>query len=127
MEIGSDQAVAQQLSSHVAQQGKTPQAEVSPSLKEAFDKVKEAVRVPEKSHPSLREVAESKGLPAYLINSVKELNSEWIKDVNNIGITSGASTPDTLVQEVISFINPDEVVHMGGEEENIKFVMPRDL
>ena len=67
----------------------------------------------------LREVAESKGIPAYLINSVKELNSEWMTDVSNIGITSGASTPDALVQEVISFINPDEVIPMGGEEENI--------
>ena len=42
--------------------------------------------------------AESKGIPAYLINSVKELNSEWMTDVSNIGITSGASTPDALVQ-----------------------------
>ena len=79
MEIGSDQAVAQQLSSHVAQQGKTPQAEVSPSLKEAFDKVKEAVRVPEKSHPSLREVAESSnkrsGEVVDLLKEVSEINA----------------------------------------------------
>ena len=75
----------------------------------------------------LREVAESKGIPSYLINGVNELNSEWLAGIKNIGVTSGASTPDILVQEVISFINPEEVVPMGGEEENIKFVMPRGL
>ena len=42
-------------------------------------------------------------------------------------MTSGASTPDSLVRGIIDFINPSEVIEMGGEEENITFTLPKGL
>ena len=75
----------------------------------------------------LREVAIGKGVPAYLINSLHEFNQSWLEGVRNIGITSGASTPDNLVQEIIDFIGAEEVIPMGGEEENITFTLPKEF
>ena len=75
----------------------------------------------------LRDVAESANVKSYLINGVDELNPEWLKGLDNIGITSGASTPEVLVEEIIKYLNPDEVVPMGGEEENIIFKLPQNL
>ena len=75
----------------------------------------------------LRDVAESANVRSYLINGVHELNEEWLRGVNNLGITSGASTPEVLVEELISFLNPDEIIPMGGEEENITFKIPESL
>ena len=75
----------------------------------------------------LREVAESKGVDAYLINSLKDLNPDWLLNVSNVGITSGASTPDNLVHEIIDYLNPDKVIKMGGEEENIVFSLPLEF
>ena len=75
----------------------------------------------------LREVAKGKGVPSYLINSLHELDQSWLEGVSNVGITSGASTPDNLVQEIINFIEPEEVIPMGGEEENITFTLPREF
>ena len=75
----------------------------------------------------LREVAIGKGVPSYLINGLHELNQSWLKGVRNIGITSGASTPDNLVQEIIDFIGAEEVIPMGGEEENITFTLPKEF
>ena len=75
----------------------------------------------------LKDVAQANGLPAFLINSVEELDMNWLEGVVNVGITSGASTPDSLVKEIIDFINPDKVIEMGGEEENITFNLPMEL
>ena len=75
----------------------------------------------------LKEVAELNGVPAFLINSVEELDPKWLADVVNVGITSGASTPDSLVRGIIDFINPNKVIEMGGEEENITFILPKEL
>ena len=75
----------------------------------------------------LREVAESKGIDSYLINSLKYLNPDWLLNVSNVGITSGASTPDNLVHEIIDYLNPDELIKMGGEEENIVFSLPLEF
>ncbi len=49
----------------------------------------------------LREVAERRGLPSYLINSFAEIKSEWLKDVHTVGLTAGASTPEEIVQSCI--------------------------
>ena len=75
----------------------------------------------------LKEVAELNGVPAFLINSVEELDPKWLADVVNVGITSGASTPDSLVRSIIDFINPNKIIEMGGEEENITFTLPKEL
>ena len=75
----------------------------------------------------LREVAERNGIDAYLINGVDELEPKWLENVSNIGITSGASTPDSLVQEIIDFLQPEEVIPMGGVEENITFTLPEEF
>ncbi|MGG1573602.1 4-hydroxy-3-methylbut-2-enyl diphosphate reductase [Fictibacillus sp. NRS-1165] len=44
------------------------------------------------------------GTPAYRIADVTEINLDWLKDVNIVGITSGASTPTPITKEVISFL-----------------------
>ena len=75
----------------------------------------------------LREVAEASGVVAYLINSVDEIDDSWIDGVQKIGITSGASTPDVLIQDIISFLKADEIVTMDGVDEDVTFVMPKEL
>ena len=75
----------------------------------------------------LREVAESRGVIAYLINGIEELNTDLLQGVENVGITSGASTPDALVQEIIETLMPEEVISMGGDEENITFTLPLEF
>jgi 4-hydroxy-3-methylbut-2-enyl diphosphate reductase len=75
----------------------------------------------------LREVAEANGVTAYLINGPDELRSEWLVSVENVGITSGASTPEKLVQAVIDALEPDDVIPIEGVEEDVSFVLPREL
>lgn len=75
----------------------------------------------------LREVAEANGVPAYLINGPEELAPAWLEGVENVGITSGASTPEELVLSVIDTIAPDEVTTIDGVDEDINFVLPREF
>ncbi len=75
----------------------------------------------------LKEVAEAQGVPAYLINGPTEMDLDWFKDVNKVGISSGASTPEKMVSAVIQELNPDRVVHVGNGEENITFTLPKEL
>ena len=75
----------------------------------------------------LREVAEANGLPAYLINGPEELDLAWLEGTENIGITSGASTPEGLIMDVISAIAPEEVTTIEGAAEDITFVLPNEF
>ena len=75
----------------------------------------------------LREVAEANGVTSYLLNGPDELDQAWLEGVENVGITSGASTPDDLVMAVIDVIAPDEVTTIKGADEDITFVLPREL
>ena len=75
----------------------------------------------------LREVAESLGVPAYLINGPEEIDPAWLKDKKKVGITSGASTPEVLVESVIKKLSPDKVTMVSGVEEDIMFGLPKQL
>ena len=75
----------------------------------------------------LREVAEANGATAYLLNGPEELDLAWLEGVDSVGITSGASTPDELVMAVIDAIAPDDVTTIAGADEDVSFVLPREL
>jgi 4-hydroxy-3-methylbut-2-enyl diphosphate reductase len=78
----------------------------------------------------LREVAETAGVRALLINQVSDLTAETFGTAKRVGITAGASTPEFLVQEVIDYCQ-----HMGAStmreltvvEEHVKFNLPPEL
>lgn len=75
----------------------------------------------------LREVAERHGVPAYLINSADDLKEEWLDDTMKVGITSGASTPEVLVDEVITKLKPDKISTLNVIEEDVTFVLPKEF
>ena len=75
----------------------------------------------------LREVAEAEGVPAYLINGPDDVRDEWLEGVERVGITSGASTPERLVEEVVARLGPTMVRNVEIVEEDVTFLLPRAL
>ena len=75
----------------------------------------------------LREVAESLGVESYLINGPEEINPSWLEGKKRVGITSGASTPEVLVESVIEHLSPEKVTMVSGVEEDVTFTLPKQL
>lgn len=78
----------------------------------------------------LREIGEEVGVPSYLLADGSELNPEWVKGANTVGITAGASAPESMVENVIDALRrlgPVEVSVMDGIEETIQFRLPAEL
>lgn len=78
----------------------------------------------------LRELAERCGSKAYLIDDVSMLEFAWLTDAKTVGVTAGASAPESLVEEVISALQAsgaDTVVSIDGRPENITFSLPKEL
>ncbi len=79
----------------------------------------------------LREVAEAMGTESYLIRSAEEVRPEWRTGYSSIGISSGASTPEEIVQDVIGALIQErsnvEVRSLEVVEEKLSFKPPRDL
>ena len=72
-------------------------------------------------------LAEALGVPAHLINGPEEINPQWLEGKAKVGITSGASTPEVLVEGVIQALAPERVTLMGGGEEDVSFSLPQEL
>jgi len=76
------------------------------------------------------EVANAQGKPSYLIQSKHDIKDEWLH-VNTIGISSGASTPEILVDQVVDFLkekfNTSEVEMIETAKEEMIFRMPKEL
>lgn len=78
----------------------------------------------------LRELAEKRGTPAYLIDDADDIQLEWLEGKENIGVTAGASAPEVLVEGVITFLKQrgaNVQVQDSGITENIAFVLPKEL
>lgn len=78
----------------------------------------------------LREVAETQGIRALLINQVHDITPEMFGHAKRIGITAGASTPEFLVQEVIEYcqrLGAEKIQELTVVEEDVKFLLPSEL
>lgn len=78
----------------------------------------------------LRELAEKRGIPAYLIDGADDIRDEWLAGASSIGVTAGASAPESLVQQVIEQLQSKggkQVEELSGIHENMEFALPREL
>ncbi|MGH9540328.1 MAG: 4-hydroxy-3-methylbut-2-enyl diphosphate reductase [Terriglobales bacterium] len=84
----------------------------------------------ENSSNSLRlvEVAANAGAPAYRIDSVEEIRAAWLEGVAVLGLTAGASAPESLVQQVVAVLRERfafaRVEEVGEIVENVRFSLP---
>ncbi len=78
----------------------------------------------------LRELAERCGSKAYLIDDATMIESDWLSNVGSVGVTAGASAPESLVQEVVSTLASrydGTARDLDGRLETITFSLPKEL
>lgn len=79
----------------------------------------------------LRELGASRGVPSHLIDGARNLEKSWFTSVKRVGISSGASAPEHLVQEVVEWILREFPGSTHREavllEENVHFPLPPEL
>ena len=78
----------------------------------------------------LREIGEAMGVPAYLVESAAAVDERWLDGARSVGITAGASAPESLVKELIKLLRglgKIDVTEIEGVEENIRFGLPKQM
>ncbi|RIY33333.1 4-hydroxy-3-methylbut-2-enyl diphosphate reductase [Psittacicella gerlachiana] len=78
----------------------------------------------------LAELGNRLGTKSFLIDGKQDIQLSWLDNVKKIGITAGASAPDILVQELITFLKEhgvQKVSNLSGLEEDVYFQVPKEL
>jgi 4-hydroxy-3-methylbut-2-en-1-yl diphosphate reductase len=78
----------------------------------------------------LVEVCEQHGVPAYLVDDYTEIQPAWLENVKTVAVTAGASAPEHLVQDLISYLGSQgfgRVEEMEIKEEDVRFTLPSGL
>jgi 4-hydroxy-3-methylbut-2-enyl diphosphate reductase len=78
----------------------------------------------------LRELAEKLGVPAYMVDAPEQLQPEWFAGKKRIGLTAGASAPESLAQAIVSRIQefgPRQIRSLPGIVEDVTFSLPKNL
>jgi 4-hydroxy-3-methylbut-2-enyl diphosphate reductase len=78
----------------------------------------------------LREVASKREITSYLINDEREIDPQWLHGVQTIGLTAGASTPESIVQRCIQKLmelGVDEVEDVVYTNEDVVFQLPKPI
>jgi 4-hydroxy-3-methylbut-2-enyl diphosphate reductase len=78
----------------------------------------------------LVEVARECGADSHLIDHEGQVREEWLRDARTVGITSGASAPDELVQRLVEFFHirgTDDVQELEVIREDVRFMLPKTI
>ncbi|QWD96316.1 4-hydroxy-3-methylbut-2-enyl diphosphate reductase [Polynucleobacter sp. MG-6-Vaara-E2] len=78
----------------------------------------------------LRELSEKLGVPSYMVDAPDQLKPEWFVGKKRIGLTAGASAPESLAQSIVARIQefgPRSVRALSGVVEDVTFSLPKNL
>ena len=78
----------------------------------------------------LRELAESEGAEAHLIDGPEDMQRGWFEGKQAVGVTAGASAPEVLVQQVVARLKEwggHAAYEIEGIPENVEFALPKVL
>jgi len=78
----------------------------------------------------LRELSEKLGVPSYMVDAPDQLKPEWFVGKKRIGLTAGASAPETLAQSIVERIQefgPRQIRALPGVVEDVTFSLPKNL
>jgi 4-hydroxy-3-methylbut-2-enyl diphosphate reductase len=78
----------------------------------------------------LAELGDRKGVASHLVDDASEIRAEWFTSTSRIGVTAGASAPETLVRQVIERLRElgaTKVAEMESELETVEFKLPPTL
>ena len=77
----------------------------------------------------LVEVAEAAGVPAYLVQTTDDIKPEWLESVDVVGVTAGASAPETLVMDIVNAVRGPQgkVEELDGPDERVHFPLPMEI
>jgi 4-hydroxy-3-methylbut-2-enyl diphosphate reductase len=75
----------------------------------------------------LAEVARERGTPGYLVDDETEVDPGWLEGATVVGLTSGASAPEHLVEQMLAWLAArgfDDVEQVSVAEEGVRFSLP---
>ena len=78
----------------------------------------------------LVEVAREHGAASHLIDNALQVREEWLEGVDTVGITSGASAPEELVEQLVGFFRErgaDDVSELRTVDEDVRFMLPKEI
>ncbi|MGH2954026.1 MAG: 4-hydroxy-3-methylbut-2-enyl diphosphate reductase [Solirubrobacterales bacterium] len=78
----------------------------------------------------LVEVAREHGARSHLLDNAGQVHEEWLEGVETVGITSGASAPEDLVTDLVSFFRErgaGDVSELRAVDEDVRFMLPKEI
>jgi 4-hydroxy-3-methylbut-2-en-1-yl diphosphate reductase len=78
----------------------------------------------------LVEVARDHGAESHLIDNEAQVREEWLEGTSVVGITSGASAPEELVQRLVDFFRgrgTEQVSEFEVVQEDVRFMLPKEI